>query len=98
MAANAIELAEARRQVLARAAQLPAEPVGLRQALGRVLAEDVLASEPVQGFDNSAMDGYALRAKDTASGWRPRASCASRLPPASKRPVACRGPWIKPSP
>ena len=36
------------------------------EALGRVLAEDVTAADPVPGFDNSAMDGYAVRAADTA--------------------------------
>ncbi len=34
----------------------------LRGALGRVLAEDVIAPTNVPAFDNSAMDGYALRA------------------------------------
>ena len=36
------------------------------EALGRVLAEDVTAADAVPGFDSSAMDGYALRAADTA--------------------------------
>jgi molybdopterin molybdotransferase len=40
--------------------------VPLRQALGRVLAADVASSDDVPGFDNSAMDGFALRAADTA--------------------------------
>jgi molybdopterin molybdotransferase len=62
-----IELEEARRQALDRAAALAAEEVPLRAALGRHLAEDVVADAPVQGFDNSAMDGYAVRAADTAA-------------------------------
>jgi molybdenum cofactor synthesis domain-containing protein len=33
-----------------------------------VLAQDVVASEPVPPFANTAVDGYALRAEDTASG------------------------------
>ena len=36
------------------------------EALGRVLAEDVTAADSVPGFDSSAMDGYAVRAADTA--------------------------------
>jgi molybdopterin molybdotransferase len=42
-------------------------------ALGRVLAEDATSAEPVPGFDNSAMDGFAVRAADTrgAEGGRP---------------------------
>lgn len=38
--------------------------VFLRDALGRVLAENVAAPFNVPGFDNSAMDGYACRAAD----------------------------------
>ena len=38
--------------------------VGLLDAHGCVLAEDVVAPGPLPGFDNSAMDGYAVRAAD----------------------------------
>ena len=42
----------------------PAEvPLGL--ALGRTLARDVIAGEPLPPFARSAMDGYAVRARDT---------------------------------
>jgi molybdopterin molybdotransferase len=41
------------------------EPVPLRQASGRVLAEDVIAAFAVPGFDRAAMDGYALHAEET---------------------------------
>ena len=41
------------------------EQVPLSRALGRVLAEDVLAEEYVPDFNRSTVDGYALRAKDT---------------------------------
>ena len=37
----------------------------LRASLGRVLAAAVASSEDVPSFDNSAMDGYAMRARDT---------------------------------
>jgi molybdopterin molybdotransferase len=37
----------------------------LHEALGRILAADVESGEPVPGFDNSSMDGFALRAEDT---------------------------------
>jgi molybdopterin molybdotransferase len=40
--------------------------VGLLDAHGCVLAEDVVAPQPLPGFDNSAMDGYAVRAADLA--------------------------------
>jgi len=43
---------------------LRAEKVDIGSTLGRVLAEDVLAFRPNPPWDNSAMDGYALRAVD----------------------------------
>jgi molybdopterin molybdotransferase len=38
--------------------------IGLEQALGRVVAEELFSPLDLPGFDNSAMDGYALRAED----------------------------------
>jgi molybdopterin molybdotransferase len=40
------------------------ERVPLSRALGRVLAEELVATIPLPGFANSAMDGFALRADD----------------------------------
>lgn len=45
----------------------PAITVALADALGLVLAEDVVAPLSLPVFDNSAMDGYAVRAEDTAA-------------------------------
>ncbi|HEY7067924.1 MAG TPA: gephyrin-like molybdotransferase Glp [Chloroflexota bacterium] len=56
--------------ILARIPVLPPEMVVLDEALGRVLAEDVHADINVPPFDNSAMDGYALIAADTAGATR----------------------------
>ncbi|MHB8491066.1 MAG: hypothetical protein ACYDA6_02480, partial [Solirubrobacteraceae bacterium] len=63
-----IDLEQARRIALAEAGAQPAEsePVELHGALGRVLAEDIRAEHEVPAFRSSAMDGYALRARDTA--------------------------------
>ncbi|MEE3328674.1 MAG: molybdopterin biosynthesis protein [Myxococcota bacterium] len=44
---------------------LSSERVGLEDALGRVLAEDVQAEVDVPGFDRSNMDGFAIRAEDS---------------------------------
>jgi molybdopterin molybdotransferase len=44
----------------------PSETVPLEQARDRVLAEAVAAPEPLPSFDNSAMDGYAVRAAEVA--------------------------------
>ena len=41
------------------------EPVSLGNAMGRVLAEDIAATEYVPDFDRSTVDGYAVRARDT---------------------------------
>jgi molybdopterin molybdotransferase len=60
-----LAVAEALERVLARA--MPTQPVvelPLIDALGAVLAEDVVAAVDVPGDDNSAMDGYALRVAD----------------------------------
>jgi molybdopterin molybdotransferase len=57
--------AQARDLVLDAAVPLPAETVALRDAAGRILAGDVVSHDDVPGFDNSAMDGFALRAADT---------------------------------
>ena len=45
----------------------PAVSVELRAAEGRVLAEDVIAAVSLPVFDNSAMDGYAVRADEVAA-------------------------------
>jgi molybdopterin molybdotransferase len=49
----------------ARLRSLSSEPVALRQAAGRVLAEDVTSEVAVPPFARAAMDGYALRADET---------------------------------
>jgi molybdopterin molybdotransferase len=60
-----IEIEEARQLILAQVAPLDPESVPLGLGRGRVLAEDAVAAAPVPGFDNSAMDGFAVRAADT---------------------------------
>ena len=45
----------------------PAVSVPLADALGLALAEDVVAPLSLPGFDNSAMDGYAVLAADVAT-------------------------------
>jgi len=61
-----ISVEEAQAKVLEGIGVLPAERVELIDALGRVLAEDVVSDIDVAPFDNSAMDGYAVRAADLA--------------------------------
>ena len=57
---------EARDLVFDRIRVLPAEDVSLLDALGRVLASDAVSDIDVAPFDNSAMDGFAVRAADLA--------------------------------
>ena len=77
--ADLLPVADARTAVMAEVtAALPAEAVPLEGALGRVLAADAISAEDVPGWDNSAMDGYAVRAADTA-GARFEAPVSLRL-------------------
>ena len=57
-------VADASARILAGIEPLGLERVPLREALGRVLAEDVVSPITIPAWDNSAMDGYALRAAD----------------------------------
>ncbi len=61
-----IPLEEARAYILDVCPPLPSRSLPLLEAAGCVLAEDVVADEDVPPFANTAMDGYALRAADTA--------------------------------
>jgi molybdopterin molybdotransferase len=58
---------EHRAIVLAGVEPLPAVDVPLLEALGQVLAADIVAPWPLPSFDNSSMDGYAVRAEDVSS-------------------------------
>jgi molybdopterin molybdotransferase len=58
---------EALRIVLENIAPLGVERVSLLAGLGRVLAEDIRSPRDIPGFDNSAMDGFAVRAADVAA-------------------------------
>src|SRR6266566_1756385 len=55
-------------EIIAAIAPLPPEDLPLTEAEGAVLAADTTADWPLPGFDNSAMDGYAVRAADVAGG------------------------------
>lgn len=57
-------LEDAQRIVLDACQPLPVEKVGLIEALGRVLGEDIIAPRDNPPWDNSAMDGFAVRWED----------------------------------
>jgi molybdopterin molybdotransferase len=60
-----LPVADAERLIAERVAPVDGQvTVTLRQAAGRVLAQDVIALVNLPPFDNSAVDGYAVRAQD----------------------------------
>jgi len=62
-----ISVAEAIQIVRQHTRALPFERVPLEHALNRILAEDVVADSDLPPFDRAMMDGYAVRAADTAN-------------------------------
>jgi molybdopterin molybdotransferase len=60
-----ISVEEARDRILAFFQRLPVERKPLLEALGQVLAEDIVAPFDIPPLDNTSMDGYAVRAADT---------------------------------
>jgi molybdopterin molybdotransferase len=62
-----IAVEEAQERVLAEVGVVGTERVAFTEALGRVLREDVRATADVPAGDNTAMDGYAVRAADIAA-------------------------------
>src|SRR6266550_5679216 len=59
-----ISVAQAIEIVKNETSALPVERTELAHALGRFLAEDIIADSDLPPFDRSQMDGYALRAED----------------------------------
>jgi molybdenum cofactor synthesis domain-containing protein len=89
-----ITLDDARALVLEGLQPLPPRDVPRRAARGLVLAADVVAPEPVPPFANTAMDGYAVRAADTAGASETapvRLRVVGELP-AGRAPTTAVGP------
>jgi molybdopterin molybdotransferase len=66
LSAGLISIEEARTRVLAEATPLSVERRSLSESLGTALAEDLTAPHELPPFNNSAMDGYAIRSLDVA--------------------------------
>lgn len=62
-----LSVEEAQKNILSTLSPLGPESIDLARAHGRVLAEEVAAGEDMPPFDNTAMDGFAVRALDTVS-------------------------------
>ena len=60
-----ISVDEALKEILEAISPLGLEKVSILDALGRVIGEDIYAGRAIPPKDNSAMDGYALRAVDS---------------------------------
>jgi molybdopterin molybdotransferase len=61
-----ISVEEALERILSYVSVLEPEEKPLLEALGQVLAEDITSEIDIPPLDNTAMDGYAVRAADTA--------------------------------
>ena len=85
-----LSVREALERTMATVREPQPEDVALLDAHGRVLLEDVVASSPLPPWDNSAMDGLAVRAVDTRTA----------LPQGHTDPCAdaatgsATGPWL----
>ena len=64
---NMISVDEAVQIVLKKAKRLPPKKVRLESAQGLCLAEDIKSDSDMPPFNRSAMDGYAVIAKDTVN-------------------------------
>src|SRR2546430_10085990 len=73
-----LELEEALARILAVVPPPVSERVDLSDAHGRFLSESVVSPIDLPSFDNSAMDGYAVRAADVVSA-RPESPVRLRL-------------------
>ena len=73
-------LADALEQLKARVGTvMGTETVALRDAVGRILAEDLIASRDVPPLDNSAVDGYAVYSGDLEAGGDTRLPVTGRI-------------------
>jgi molybdopterin molybdotransferase len=96
-----LSIDEARANVLAAVAPLGPETVAIADALGRVLAEDVVADHDVPPFANSAMDGYLVAAGPagrtlTVSGESRAGAPATRAPAREEAMKVSTGALVPP--
>ncbi|WP_398577158.1 molybdopterin molybdotransferase MoeA [Stigmatella hybrida] len=94
MGTELLAVEDARARTLALASPLPMEWARLDEALGRALAADLLAQRTLPPWDNSAMDGYAVRAADLSGPLPVRLTLgetihAGQTPRETLRPGTC---------
>ncbi|HXD11142.1 MAG TPA: gephyrin-like molybdotransferase Glp [Anaerolineales bacterium] len=61
-----LSVEQARARILAKFQPVKTEKISLIQATGRILAVDIVAADDLPLFNNSSMDGFALRAEDSS--------------------------------
>jgi molybdopterin molybdotransferase len=75
-----LAVADAERLIIERVAPVAGrEAVSLREAAGRVLADNIIAPVNVPPFDNSAVDGYAVRGDDLSADGEKRFAIVDRV-------------------
>jgi molybdopterin molybdotransferase len=93
VSAPLVDVSDHQRRVAELIAPTGSEPVPAADAPGRVLAEPVVAAEQLPAFDNSAMDGYAVRAEDVAGA---SADSPATLPVAGDIPAGAAVARLEP--
>ncbi len=92
-----LSVPDASARILARIERLPIERVPLLESVGRVLASPAVATYTLPHWDNSAMDGYAVRSADVAGATADRpvhltvleTIAAGRMPTMAVGPGRC---------
>ncbi len=67
-----LSVTEARERILSHFQTTAEEKIRLIECASRVLAADIIAAHDLPPFDNSSMDGFAIRADDSANATAPR--------------------------
>jgi molybdopterin molybdotransferase len=91
---NLLSVREARQRILNALQPVSTETLPLMACMGRVLAEDISATTDLPPFDNSSVDGFALRSTDAseANPASPRDLRVVADIPAGSSPQAILGP------
>lgn len=98
-----LEIDEALDKIAKNVKPLATEMIPIEEAVGRVLARDIIATVDLPAFDNSAMDGYAVCIKDAGKSVKScgtifagdkvedalKASCVMRIMTGSPVPQGC---------
>lgn len=76
-----LSLEDAQKRLISMARPLASEMLPVGEAMGRYLAEDLIAKRSQPAGDMSAMDGYAIRFEERAEPWQMVGECKAGSPP-----------------